>query len=198
MKVSNCIFTTPVNYSLYANIQSPNIYVSNCTIDAASKAKAIYNPTGASYIRPVYTITNFKNSDLIDGAYYANCTLLKNYSTYRTTPPSMVFTFKNVGYGYYPTPIKIWSAYGSSGKSYQVNLWLKAGPGWSGSLDPVLKFNGAITTLGTPLTSISESWTQYSYSLSAIPSDGEISYEMWPHFDVTTPVYFDDFTITEI
>jgi len=194
-KFSNCTSTTPTLYSVYVPLNTPPIYVSNCTIDAASKAKAFYDIAGANYIRPRFVITNWEGTDLLDGAYYANFTLVKNTGTYRTAPPCLQFTFKSTS-SYHPSPVKLWSVYGESGKSYDISLYIKAGAGWAGTLEPMIRFNGGTMTTGVTLTSLSESWTQYTYTIEDLPSDGEISYEVIPNHN-TTVVYYDDFTLTK-
>jgi len=197
-RLTNCNFTTPTNYAAYIASNYDTLYMFNCTIDGASSAKFIYNPQTSYGLIPQYVLDGCSGSTHFpDGQYWSYWNVVKSNAEYRTQPPSLQWTNNTtITRSQYPT--KLWSTYAESGKAYTITYYLKAGTGWSGTIEPIIMLGGTVIKSETVITSLTTDWVQYTASVSAeqVTYDGDLDIGFICLCN-TVNFWFDDFTVVE-
>ena len=174
--ITNCSFVTPVTNAISKDILASTVYISGCSIDAPNESKLFTNTSGAFNTFPAAIIKNSGNTLWPDGYYYPYHVFVKDSSTTHSVAPSMRFQNSTTTAinSFTEQPIASCFTDVSSGKT--ITFWMKCNSTWSGTINPYWRLNGALIQSETQITTLSTSWTQYTYSVSSglITTDGEL------------------------
>ncbi|MEI6420326.1 MAG: hypothetical protein WCO30_01705, partial [bacterium] len=130
VSIVNATITTPINYAFSRNLTGGIYRITGGTVDKTSfdAGRCFQIVTGASYAMPQYYVQNFRVmngasiSSVINGRYWANASLLEDYST---TPHSLACIWNGTS-GLQNAPFDILAVMGKSGvaRTISVNYWL--------------------------------------------------------------------------
>ena len=193
VRVCNCSFTTPGTTAVYSTAGQGTVAILGGSIDAPSASKLFNERTNYMFV-PHNVVDGVTNA--VSGQYHGLFQLVKSTGVYRTAPPALQFTAK----GSYTTmnyPFKFWSTYVQASTAYTVSVYIKKAATWTGSFTPVVTLNGSVIYTGTAISSLTEDWVQYSYTITSdlVTRDGELALCFIPTSTSNISVYFDDFAI---
>lgn len=192
---SGCSYTTPTNYAIYSTNYGDPWFIVNCTIDAPSAGKFIYETTTVYIDKPKYLVVRCTN--VTNGMYGSYFNILEDESIYRTTAPGYTVSPNQIVSGNYYSQ-KLFSAFVSSEKNYTVSFYAKKSVGWSGTIEPLIKLDGATIKTETTISLLTTDYVQYSYNVTSdlITHDGELTLEFVFNGNASD-FYFDDFGVVE-
>lgn len=188
--------TTPTTwaYAKPAANGSP-LFISSCTIDAPSQAKAFQQiATTSNFISPQYLIQNSFNG--LSGAYFANSQAVLDATT---TPYSLKVNLNSIATSAI-TEVRMGACFAKQGVAKQIGYKIKANGVWSGTITPLLKLNGKTIVTGSNITSVTNgSYDTHTLSATAleIDSDGELALD-FVYAGNTVAINLKEFSVTNI
>lgn len=188
--ISDCDFGDMTTSAIDRVGNAGTVKLFNCSIDTDSRlldlTETSNNPT------PFYVLNGCDNSSYPDGAYYLSTSVCKSSTTYRTSPYSIRIKNSSTISDNYNNYIPIVSVYTTSGVGKVIRFYVKADVGWTGTIEPVFRLNDIIVDRKTTITSITNDWVEYEYTLAAedVTTDGIVDLAFRCNMD-TTPFFID-------